>query len=158
LLDAGFVVDGSPCNWARMEEWDPAHALVPAASTLYAWNKTQWADIGDTTQPYYPSDSDVAHPAAGAALPLLLLPDNGQLADYVTSEEMINIFNANWGGGALDAPRQVSYGYHPPDFNTEYFSRIDGALDYVDTQLASDGNGPAVYARMSDTIKVWPAP
>lgn len=152
LADVGYVVDGSPCNWMRMEEWnDPAYDLLP-------WNMANWPSMNDTKQPYYPSEMDIDAATPGPNVPLLLLPNNGQLADYVTATEISEIFDANWGGDALPEPRHLSIGYHPPSLGQAFFDNIDGGLTYIDGLLAKDGNGPAVYARMSDMALVWPAP
>jgi hypothetical protein len=149
---AGYLVDSSALNWARMEEWSGVGNGV-----LYEWNKAAWSSIGDTSQPYRPSTRDVL----AAGLPnvgVLEAPDNGILVDYVTAGEMIEIFDANLGDGPLAAPRAYSIGYHPPNFDRAYADRMHGALDHVDDHLAADHAGPAVYVRMSDLATVWPEP
>jgi hypothetical protein len=149
LADAGHVADTSAVNWARLEEWEGR----PGAQ-LYPWNRDHWNPIGNTSQPYYPSQTDVLADAA-PHLPILEVPDNGALVDYVTGQEMIDIFHANFSGDALPAPRIYSIGYHPVDFSEDFFSRIDTALAEVDHHLASDDLGPVIYARVSDLPKVW---
>ena len=94
----------------------------------------------------------------GSHLPILELPDNGALVDYVTANEMIDMFRKNFDGHALAEPREYSIGYHPVDFSDAFFQRIDTALTEIDKHLAADDHGPVVYARVSDTIKVWPSP
>lgn len=149
LAKQGFVTDGSGCNWKRLEEWKGY-----GTSTLYDWNKQNWSTIGDTSQPYYPADHDILSPGQ-PDVPLLEVPDNGLLVDYVTAQEMIEIFEANWSGGALAQPRVYSIGYHPPNFSELYLQRMDGALDHVDRFLHSDDSGPVVYATMSEMAQVW---
>jgi hypothetical protein len=152
LADSGYVADGSPNNWARMEEWDtPQYELYP-------WNMAQWSSIDDTSQPYYPTDQNLLGSSPGTIVPLLLLPDNGILVDYVTGEEMIEIFGKNWPGGPLAEPRALNIGYHPPNFSQFYWDRLDMAMDHFDRFLAQAGAGPVVYANMSDMAKVWPVP
>jgi hypothetical protein len=152
LHDSGYVVDGSPNNWARMEEWNmPPYELYP-------WNMMQWSTIDDTSQPYYATDMNIQGDTPGTPIGVLELPDNGILVDYVTAQEMEDIFHENWDGKALAAPKQLSIGFHPPDFSPDFFARMDGALAHYDQFLAAKGGGPVVYARMSDTVKVWPAP
>jgi hypothetical protein len=150
LANAGYVADTSAVNWARIEEWDGA----PGA-TLYQWLMSHWAPMGDTDQPYYPSEQNILQPGT-PAVPVLEVPDNGALVDYVSGEEMIEIFQANWPGGALDAPRQFSIGYHPPNYSSRYHPRMMEILGHVDLHLAEDGGGPAVYATLSDLVQVWP--
>jgi hypothetical protein len=149
---AGFVADTSAANWSRLEEWEG----YPGAS-LYEWNRDQWASIDETSQPYYPSETDILG-TEPPVIPVLEVPDNGLLVDYVTAEEMIEVFGANWPGGALAEPRQVSIGYHPPNFSVEFQTRIHGALEHADRFLASRGEGPVVYATLSELVLVWPRP
>ncbi len=154
LAGAGYLVDTSALNWARIEEWDGNYSGV-----LYDWNKTTWSEIGDTSQPYYISEADIQKggtPHVG----LLEVPDNGALVDYVTGNEMKQIFDANWSGGALTEPKAYVIGYHPSNYanNPDYHTRMNAALYYVDDRLASRGAGPAVYANLSDLAKIWPQP
>ena len=150
LVTAGHVADSSGCNWSRLEEWKNQ-----AGAALYAWNQEHWSAIDDTSQPYFPQTTDMQADAA-PHLPLLEVPDNGLLVDYVTGNEMIEMLDRNWPSrGALTAPVTYSIGYHPPNFSEAYFSRIDQALTEIDKHLASEGKGPIVYVRMSDLPKVY---
>jgi hypothetical protein len=153
LAAKGFVADTSANNWARMEEWSR-----PQLTELYRWNMATWSMINDTSQPYYPNVVD-KQSAAPPHVPLLEVPDNAIMVDYVTTAEMIDIFTANWGGDALTAPKTFMMGFHPsPSWTTEEYRRADGILDHADRFLASDHAGPVVYARLRDLPKVWPAP
>jgi hypothetical protein len=152
LAAVGYVADTSANNWARMEEW-----MGIENGVLYDWNKTQWSSIGDTSQPYYPSETNILE-TGDPAIPLLEVPDNGILVDYVTTTEMIDIFDANWSGQVLTEPRAYSIGYHPSNFTSLYKNRIDIALAHVDEYLASADAGPVVYGVLSDMPKVWKQP
>ena len=150
LADAGFVADSSAVSWAYLEEWEGAD--------LYSWNKEQWAPIGDTSQPYYPTEDSILPGGSGEKIPLLEVPDNGAMVDYWTVEEMKKILDANWTEGALAAPIQVSTGFHPaPEayYSKEEYDRLDAFFTYVDERLASKTAGPVVYIAMSDAAKVW---
>lgn len=147
---AGFVADTSAMNWARMEEWQDV-----AGASLYEWNAAQWSSIDETSQPYYPNETDILS-SAPPQLDVLEVPDNGIMADYVTASEMEEMFDANWAGGALEAPRTYVIGFHPPNFLDRFHDRVDGALTYVDGFLASDGTGPVVYAVLNEMPLVWP--
>ena len=150
LGTAGHVADSSGCNWSRLEEWKNH-----AGASLYAWNQEQWSSIDETSQPYYPSTTDIQADAA-PHLPVLEIPDNGLLVDYVTGNEMIEMLDKNWPArGALAEPTTYSIGYHPPNFSESYFTRIDQALTEIDKHLAADGAGPIVYVRMSELTKVY---
>ena len=150
LAANGYVADTSANNWARLEEWEG-----DLNGVLYDWNQTNWSSIGDTSQPYYPSASDILVPG-DPDLAILEVPDNGSLVDYVSGAEMIDIFDANWDGGPLDAPIAYSIGYHPSNFNTSYKERITEALTYVDQFLVSYDHGPVIYATLSEMALVWP--
>ncbi|MDB4959585.1 MAG: hypothetical protein JWO36_7154 [Myxococcales bacterium] len=152
LGTAGHVADSSGCNWARLEEWQNV-----AGAQLYQWNQANWGPIDETSQPYYPSTTDILADAA-PHLPVLEVPDNGALVDYVTAAEMIAMFKKNFAGAALPEVRVYSIGYHPVDFSEEFFNRIDGALTEIDKHLAADDRGPVIYARVSDLTKVFPKP
>ncbi|MBI5482261.1 MAG: hypothetical protein HY906_25625 [Deltaproteobacteria bacterium] len=149
LHAAGFVVDASGCNWSRLEAWQN----VPGAS-LYAWNQANWATIDDLSQPYYPNVTDILTSVA-PQVGILEAPDNGILADYVTTDEMVEIFQKNWDGTALTEPRALSVGYHPVSFGNPYYTNLDGALTHFDQHLASADAGPVSYATMSQLPFVW---
>ena len=55
---------------------------------------------------------------------------------------MIDMFRANWDGGALTEPTSYSIGYHPMSFSETFFSRLDEALTEIDRHLATKGAGP----------------
>jgi len=152
LARVGYVADTSANNWRRLDEWQGA-----SGTSLYEWNSMQWADIDETSQPWWPSETGMMAsepPHVG----VLEVPDNGILVDYVTADEMIEMFEANWDGAALPEPRQYSIGYHPPSLSEEYAQRMDDALAHIDQFLSSEDAGPVVYARLSDLVAVWPRP
>jgi len=151
LAAAGYLTDTSANNWARMEEW-----MGQQNGVLYDWNMTHWSTIGDTSQPYYPSADDILVPG-DPDVGVLELPDNAILVDYVTSEEMIAIFDANWDGATpLEAPIAYSFGYHPTNFNANYKRRLRDALLHIDQYQAAPHHGPVVYGRQTDMVEVWP--
>ena len=149
VVAAGYTVDSNAYNWERMEEW-----IGVGNGDFYEWVKDMWAPIGDTSQPYFPSLADIAV-AGEPALPLLEIPLNGVMVDYVTSTEMIEIFAANWDGSALAAPLAYVIGFHPSNFVQQYKTHMTLALDHVDDYLASYDRGPVVYATMQEMTLVW---
>jgi hypothetical protein len=150
LADAGYLTDTSALNWQYLEEW-----MGVQNGVLYTWNMSHWASIGDTSQPYYPAEADILSPG-DPDVGVLELPDNGALVDYVTAEEMIAIFDANFDRTPLMEPRAFSIGYHPPNFSVLYQTRLRDTLFHVQDFLASYHDGPVVYARQSDMVQVWP--
>jgi hypothetical protein len=151
LAAEGYVADTSANNWARMEEWE-------GQGTLYTWNMANWGPIGDTSQPYYPSEDDILS-SAEPTLPILEVPDNAIMVDYVSVEEMVEIFEANWGGGPLAAPTSYMMGFHPAlSFGDDERLRVLGLLEHTDQFQAADGRGPVVYALLRDMPRVWTRP
>ncbi len=150
LEAAGYVADTSAANWEKLEEWSG-----PLDGTLYDWNMEHWAPINGTSQPYYPNEDDILSDES-PNLGILEVPDNAIMVDYVEIYEMIEIFDANWDGTALDHPVSFMMGWHPSSqFSAEEQGRIAGILDHADKYLASKGKGPVVYALLRDMPKVW---
>ena len=150
LDDAGYVADTSALNWTRMEEWKGVENGV-----LYDWNSDQWSAMNDTSQPYYPGVDDIQAEGGSSAIGILQVPDNGIMVDYVFGSEMVEIFEANWNGEPLAEPRQVTYGFHPSNYNGFYHGQLEFALDHIDQFRASAGAGPVVYTGLSDLTRVW---
>lgn len=148
LADHGFIADSSAINWRRIEEWE--------GSELYRWNQEHWAAIGDTSQPYRPNASDVLDDAAPAS-PILEVPDNGAMIDYLTSAELLAIFVANRGPDALSAPRTLVMGFHPgAEFVGEESDQVDEFLNHTDEHLAAHDRGPVVYITLEDLVSAYP--
>lgn len=150
LEAAGYVTDSSANNWRRMEEWDGLEN-----GFLYQWNMLHWSAVDDTSQPYYPSVDDILS-ADEPTVGVLELPDNGILVDYVTIQEMVDIFWANWSGAPLTRPTAYSIGFHPsPYFPSDEYFRMTGILAYIDQFLAVTDDGPVVYGLQSEMATVW---
>jgi hypothetical protein len=150
LEAAGYVTDSSANNWRRMEEWDGLEN-----GFLYQWNMLHWSAVDDTSQPYYPSADDILS-ADEPTVGVLELPDNGILVDYVTTQEMVDIFWANWSGAPLSRPATYSIGFHPsPYFPSDEYFRMTGILAYIDQFLAVTDDGPVVYGLQSEMATVW---
>jgi hypothetical protein len=92
LAEDGFVADSSANNWARIEE-----SQHDGNGMLYTWNHEHWKPINDLSQPYFPNTLNPAI-SENPSIPILEIPDNGSLVDYVTGDEMIELFNVNWFG------------------------------------------------------------
>lgn len=151
LANTGFIADTSALNWARIEEWE--------GDELYAWNMANWTPIGDTTQPYYPSTTNPLSSDPAPNLTLLQVPDNGVMIDYVTTTEMIGLFDANWDGAPLESPRTLMMGYHPaPGMSSGEYTRLNDFMHHADKHLASRGTGPVVYITLENVTKAFPAP
>jgi subtilisin-like proprotein convertase family protein len=149
LAEDGFVADSSANNWARIEE-----SRHDGNGMLYKWNRQHWEPITDISQPYYPNASNPAT-AGKPAIPILEIPDNGSLVDYVTGDEMIEIFNVNWHGTPLPSPGTFVFGFHPVSYSLGFHRRIEKTLSHIDSFLASNGEGPVVYETISRISSVF---
>lgn len=148
LADKGYVADTSALNWARIEEWN--------GKELYTWNMQAWNPINDTSQPYWPSQTDVLA-SSTPTMPILEVPDNGVMIDYVTLPEMNGIFDRNWDGQPFAAPRTLMMGFHPatPGFTEAEYLRVNGFLKYADMKLATKHLGPVVYITLHDVVPAF---
>jgi hypothetical protein len=161
MARAGYTVETSAVSWKYLQPYWEHVPLAPNA-TLYQWNMMHWASIDDTSQPYYPNQTDILSSMA-PNLTVLQVPDNACLADYTTAMQIQDVFAKNLAlnalpGGALAKPTMFQTGFHPPSLGTQYFANLDGGLAAVDPHLYDDDKGPVVYARISDLTKVWPRP
>jgi len=151
LANTGFVADTSANNWARIEEWEGA-----TDANLYEWNAENWATIDEYSQPYYPSVDDILDDTP-PNLAILEVPDNGCLCDYLSGQEIMDMFDANWGGGALEQPTVYVTGYHPSSYGSNHF-QMENGLAYISEYLNARDAGPVVYETVSAMAYVWPAP
>ncbi len=118
LGDQGFLFDHSavPSGFLAGElRGDP----------LLDWVKGLWTGTTASAQPY-------------ALEGLTEIPDNGALADYVTSREMLTVFD-----GAVTtltrtpgAERVVSIGFHQ-ETASDWVSRVAGAMDGIAQRVAA---------------------
>lgn len=148
LADKGFIADTSALNWARIEEWK--------GKELYSWTMQAWNPINDTSQPYWPSQTDVLASNA-PTMPILEVPDNGVMIDYVTLPEMNGLFDTNWNGQPFESPKTLMMGFHPatPGFSEAEYLRVNGFLKYADMKLATTHLGPVVYITLKDVVPAF---
>jgi hypothetical protein len=150
LQDNGYIADTSALNWKYIQMAWRGHLIA-------SWNMQQWTPIDDTSQPYYPSTTDIVASAPTGDFSLLEVPDNGVMIDYVTLDDMHHIFDANFTGTALAMPRTLMMGFHPStSFSQAEYSRVDGFLKYADGFLASADTGPVVYTTLHDVTGAFP--
>lgn len=144
---AGYVVDVNAIVADRIEEWDGMMNGV-----FYEWLMEHWGDITITTQPYWPSLTDVSMPSTPPdAFDVLEIPANAVIIDYVTGDELVEIFDANFPGREpLASPTIWHTGLHPPNFSALYMNTLDAALTQADLYLHSAGTGPVKYATATE--------
>lgn len=98
---------------------------------LFTWVDELWQGSTSASQPYE---------LATEHGPLLEIPDNGALADYVLADEMVAVFHG--AREALDAdPKKdvvVSIGFHQ-ETAARYLPRVDDALDAILKESDDEG-------------------
>jgi hypothetical protein len=151
LASNGFVADSSANNWLRIKN-ESEHE---GNGVLYRWNRKHWLAINDLSQPYLPSEASPMK-TGFPAIPILEVPDNGCLVDYVTAHEMIAIFSANWQRRALPQPVTFVMGFHPISYDNIFHKRIEATLRYIDKFIFDNDDGPVVYETLSHMTKVFP--
>ena len=105
-----------------------------AAEPIDIWGAELWPDIHDTSQPY-----QVATPAGN----LWEFPNNGSLADYASTEDMMSIFQNNIASiGGRDI--YISIGFHQ-ETARKYLAKIDAVIKEIE-RLAVDLNYQVVYS------------
>ena len=148
LQDTGFVADSSAINWEHLQVWK--------GKELYRWTAEHWAPIDDVSQPWWPSQSDILG-SSMPSLPILEVPDNGVMIDYVTLAQMTGIFDANFNGVPLTRPTTLMMGFHPStSFSASDFQRVDGFLTYADQHLAVNDGGPVIYTTLGKMLQAFP--
>ena len=150
LQENGYIADTSALNWQYIQNAWKGHLIA-------SWTMMQWGPIGDTSQPYYPSESVITSAAPGPDYTLLEVPDNGAMIDYTTLPQIDHVFDANFTGHALLAPTTMMMGFHPSsNLSVGEYSNVDMFLSYADKHLASKGVGPVVYVTLSDVTPAFP--
>ncbi len=85
----------------------PVEFLQPKLGSypVYGWLGDTWKDITRTSQPFFVDT---------ASTPLLEIPDNGCLSDYMSAQQMVDVFEANKAAFLADKSKNVvvSIGFH----------------------------------------------
>ena len=107
LADKGFTADTSALNWAR-------HRGVGGPRSCIAGT---WRTGTRSATPASRTTRAMTNVLTSTAptLPILEVPDNGVMIDYVTLPEMNGLFDANWNGEPLDRPAHADDGLPPGD-------------------------------------------
>lgn len=123
LTAEGFTVDSSAANVPFL-----ADELV--GLPVVGWLRNLWGSIGTTSQPYTISTR------AGA---LKEIPDNGALADYVTSAEMVSVFQAHKARWKSAPTRNtvMSIGFHQ-ETAKNYLPRVTSAIREINRIAAAE--------------------
>lgn len=87
---------------------------------VYVWLSELWQGTTETSQP---------HRIPAAARELVEIPDNGCLADYMTADQMVDVFHANKAAWVADKRKNVvvSVGFHT-ETAAHYLPNLEGAL------------------------------
>lgn len=115
------------------------------SAPLYRWlSRELWPNTTSSSQPYYMKTEHG---------PLLQIPDNGALADYVTGEEMLEVYKACLAYKRKNPEEHVtmSFGFHT-ESATRFLPRLARGLQLIYAQAKKDKI--KVMARTSEQIKV----
>lgn len=100
----------------------PTVFLQPKLGTtpVYGWLSELWQGTTNVSQPYT---------LATATTPLTEVPDNGALADYVSTQQMMDVFEANKAAFLRDRRQNVvvSVGFHE-ETAASYLPQLEAAL------------------------------
>lgn len=103
----------------------PVQFLQPKLGNMpvYQWLGDLWQGIGPTSQPFA---------IETASSPLLEIPDNGCLADYVSAEQMVDVYQANKKAWLADRSKDVvvSIGFHE-ETAADYLPVLEDALSRI---------------------------
>jgi hypothetical protein len=90
---------------------------------IYGWLSELWQGTSNTSQPYS---------IATASTPILEVPDNGALSDYVSTQQMVDTFEANKASFLADRSKNVvvSIGFHE-ETAASYAPRLEAALQRI---------------------------
>lgn len=116
---------------------------------LYRWlSRELWPNTHFASQPYYMKTKNG---------PLLQIPDNGALADYVTGEEMLEVYKACLAFKKKHPKEHVtmSFGFHT-ETAVRYLDRVSRGIELITAQAKRDGM--VVRARTSAQLKVSAKP
>jgi len=117
-------------------------------SQVGPWN------LPPTAQPYYPSQAD-QNKSGEPLIGILEIPNNGADSYWFSSDEMQARFYANYAGGVLGDPKQITYLSHPQWFNKNEQAKIEGVFNLVDQYKYDNDYGPAVYVTLDKIYEVW---
>ncbi len=119
------------------------HSAVPtvflqqklASYPVYSWLGEIWQGTNQLSQPYkMPATVD------GATKQLVEVPDNGALADYVSTQQMLDVFHANKAEFLKDKRKNVvvSVGFHE-ETAASYVPQLEAALAKFYEEARAEG-------------------
>lgn len=139
LADSGFLVDSS-------------------GRTAYTFGTNYipgfW-DLTQTTPPFFPSTRNQNSANPPPRLSLLEVPNNGADDYAYSAEEMVNRFDANYAGGAINGIKQVTYLTHPNWFDPRRQEKMKNVFAHVNQFSNKDDNGPVVYTTLLGIYQAW---
>jgi hypothetical protein len=127
----------------------PTVFLQPKLGTtpVYGWLSELWQGTTSISQPYT---------ITTASTPLTEVPDNGALADYVSTQQMMDTFEANKAELLKDRKKNVvvSVGFHEETAAT-YLPQLEAALERMYAEAKAE-NIP--FESVTSTALAAPAP
>jgi len=104
--------------------------LTARGGPLYPWLRELWGDASPLTQP---------REIPTSAGPLVEVPDNGALADYVTADQMVDVFEQNKAAFLADRNTSVvvSIGFHQ-ETAAKYLPALEEALSRIQSAARAE--------------------
>ncbi|MBI4136581.1 hypothetical protein HY469_00810 [Candidatus Roizmanbacteria bacterium] len=113
-------------------------------------------DLRETSQPYFPSETNQNSPNPPPRFSLLEVPNNGADSFWSTKEAMIDRFDKNYTGGVLTQPKQVTFLSHPHWFNQENKdNKVEEVFSYIDQFTYDHDHGPVIYGTLLDVYEMF---
>ena len=132
----GWMAKQSVRDAVALEGLTQEHSAVPTQflepklgdTPVYGWLSELWAGITPTSQPYT---------VKAQSHDLVEVPDNGALADYMSADQMVDVFHQNVAAYKKDPSKNVvvSVGFHT-ETAASYLPTLEAALDcfYVEAK------------------------
>ncbi|MCR9205996.1 MAG: hypothetical protein NXH75_15540 [Halobacteriovoraceae bacterium] len=138
LMEEGFLTESSPVPFQKVANLYPNTPLEKNVTRL-------WEGTNQTSQPYlFEKDGKT----------MLMMPNNAGLADYVDSEEFIEVLKENLKGKTVGDEIHIVYGFH---FETavEYMDNLERSIDKMENLAKRMGFklNPNTYEKVLSPIK-----
>lgn len=150
-------------GWFASE--DTLAALAESGFTVDSSGRTQYVfgtnrvdgpwELTVTQQPYYPSAQEQNSTGTQDKLQILEIPNNGADSFAFSSTEMIARFTANYPGGAVGRPIQVTYLSHPHWFHRERQDAMLRVFAHIDQWSYKNDKGPVVYTTLQGLYEAF---
>jgi hypothetical protein len=138
LMEEGFLTESSPVPYQKVANLYPGTPLEANVTRL-------WEGTNQKSQPYLYEKNGKT---------MLMMPNNAGLADYVNSEEFLEVLKENLKGKGPKDEVHIVYGFH---FETavEYMDHLDDSIEKMENLAKRLGFkiDPTTYERIVSPVK-----